>query len=391
MDPSNDIFKDRTKLSPRYIPSELVHRERQIHLLVRIFTDIQKDPDNFPLTVLQVIGPTGIGKTSTIMKFSSILEKELRSNKINLKIAYINLKLHGGNKYAIYKYLLNCIAPELPPQGLSAEEMLRQMLDYLILNNIYSLIILDGIDYLIKISKETGIIYDLTRLNEFDPTKKCNVKGVIFISRSTEYYEKLDKAELSSLGRGFIEFPPYTIEQISDILMRRSKEAFENNVVGTDIIDLVAKIIISPIINGNIRYALDLLSYAGNLAESEGTRRILSEHIRKINRQIYNGITDEDIKDLKNNEIIVLLAMVRGLKIKNRDYIDLKEIRIQTLEILEKYKLRKIDIENTLDELVEKKIIKILSLKKISLITTSFDTLENILSGKIESSGFDSK
>ena len=143
MDPSNDIFKDRTKLSPRYIPSELVHRERQIHLLVRIFTDIQKDPDNFPLTVLQVIGPTGIGKTSTIMKFSSILEKELRSNKINLKIAYINLKLHGGNKYAIYKYLLNCIAPELPPQGLSAEEMLRQMLDYLILNNIYSLIILE--------------------------------------------------------------------------------------------------------------------------------------------------------------------------------------------------------------------------------------------------------
>ncbi|HEX5187544.1 MAG TPA: hypothetical protein VFV86_11700, partial [Nitrososphaeraceae archaeon] len=143
--------------------------------------------------------------------------------------------------------------------------------------------------------------------------------------------------------------------------------------------------------NGDIRYALDLLSYAGNLAESEGTERILLEQIKKINRQIYNGITDEDIKDLKNNEIIVLLAMVRGLKIKNRDYIDLKEIRIQTLEILEKYKLRKIDIENTLDELVEKKIIKILSLKKISLITASLDTLENILSGKIESSGFDSK
>ncbi|HET7643484.1 MAG TPA: AAA family ATPase [Nitrososphaeraceae archaeon] len=384
MDPSN-IFKDRTKLSPRYIPSELVHREKQIHLLVRIFTDIQKDPDNFPLTVLQVIGPTGIGKTSTIMKFSSILEKELKSNKINLKIAYINLKLHGGNKYAIYKYLLNCIAPELPPQGLSAEEMLRQMLDYLILNKIYSLIILDEIDYLIKISKETGIIYDLTRLNEFDPTKKCNVKGVIFISRSTEYYEKLDNAELSSLGRGFIEFPPYTIEQISDILIRRAKEAFENNVIGTDIIDLVAKIIISPVINGDIRYALDLLSYSGNLAETEGTGRLLSEHIRKINRQIYNGITDEDIKELKNNEIIVLLGMIRGLKIKNKDYTGLKEIRIQTLEILEKYKLRKIDIENTLDELAEKRIIKILSLKKISLISSSLDTLENILSSKIDS------
>jgi len=387
---ANNIFKDRTKLSPRYIPTELVHRERQIGLLIRIFADIQKDPHNFPLTVLQVIGPTGIGKTSTLMKFSSNLEKELERDKINIKIAYINLKLHGGNKYAIYKFLLSCIAPELPPQGLSAEEMLRQMLDYLILNNIYSLIILDEIDYLIKISKETGIIYDLTRLNEFDPTKKCNVKGVIFISRSTEYYEKLDKAELSSLGRGFIEFPPYTLEQISDILIRRSKEAFENNVISTDIIDMVAKIIISPVVNGDIRYALDLLSYSGNLAESEGTRQILPEQVRKINRQIYNGITDEDIKELKSNEIIVLLGMIRGLRVKNKDYIDLKEIRIQTLEILEKYKLKKIDIENTLDQLAEKKIIKILALKKISLIVSSVDAFENTLLRKIDSN-LDSK
>jgi cell division control protein 6 len=387
---ANNIFKDRTKLSPRYIPTELVHRERQIGLLIRIFADIQKDPHNFPLTVLQVIGPTGIGKTSTLMKFSSNLEKELERDKINIKIAYINLKLHGGNKYAIYKFLLSCIAPELPPQGLSAEEMLRQMLNYLILNNIYSLIILDEIDYLIKISKETGIIYDLTRLNEFDPTKKCNVKGVIFISRSTEYYEKLDMAELSSLGRGFIEFPPYTLEQISDILIRRSKEAFENNVISTDIIDMVAKIIISPVVNGDIRYALDLLSYSGNLAESEGTRQILPEQVRKINRQIYNGITDEDIKELKSNEIIVLLGMIRGLRVKNKDYIDLKEIRIQTLEILEKYKLKKIDIENTLDQLVEKKIIKILALKKISLIVSSLDAFENILLSKIDSN-FDAK
>lgn len=384
------IFKDRKKLSPRYIPKEIVHREKQIDLLVRTFIDIKDDPDKFPLTVLQIIGPAGIGKTSTVMKSSIILENELKNNKINTKIVYINLKLHGGNKYAIYKYLLSCIAPELPAQGLSAEEMLRQMLDYLIINNMYSLIILDEIDYLIKISKEIGIIYDLTRLNEFDPTKKCNVKGVIFIARSTEFHEKLDKAELSSMGKAYIEFPNYTIEQVSDILIRRSKEAFKDNVIGTDIIDWIAKIIISPIVNGDIRYALDLLSYAGNLAESEGTERILLEQIKKINRQIYNGITDEDIKELSNNEIIVLLGMIRGLKIKNKDYVDLKEIKIQSLELAEKYKVRKLDIENIVDDLSEKKIIKIISLKKISLISSSIENLEKVLNSKIDSN-FDSK
>jgi cell division control protein 6 len=384
------IFKDRKKLSPRYIPKEIIHREKQIDLLVRTFIDIKNDPDIFPLTVLQIIGPAGIGKTSTVMKFSVILENELKNSKINIKIVYINLKLQGGNKYAIYKYLLSCIAPELPAQGLSAEEMLRQMLDYLIMNNIYSLIILDEIDYLIKISKEIGIIYDLTRLNEFDPNKKCNVKGVIFIARSTEFYERLDKAELSSMGRAFIEFPTYTIEQVSDILIRRSKEAFKENVLGTDLIDWIAKIIISPIVNGDIRYALDLLSYAGNLAESEGTGQILLEQIRKINRQIYNGITDEDIKELSNSEIIILLGMIRGLKIKNKDYVDLKEIRIQSLELAEKYKVRKIDVENILDDLAERKVIKIIALKKISLISSSIENLEKILISKIDSK-FNSK
>ncbi|HEX7140939.1 MAG TPA: AAA family ATPase [Nitrososphaeraceae archaeon] len=379
------IFKDRKKLSPRYIPKEIPHREKQIDLLIRTFLDIKEDPDKFPLTILQIIGPAGIGKTSTVIKFSNILENELRKSKINIKIVYINLKLQGGNKYAIYKYLLSCIAPELPAQGLSAEEMLRQMLDYLIINNVYSIVILDEIDYLIKIAKEIGIIYDLTRLNEFDPSKKCNVKGVIFIARSTEFYEKLDEAELSSMGRTYIEFPNYTIEQISDILIRRSRDAFQENVIGTDIIDWIAKIVVSPVVNGDIRYALDLLSYAGNLAESEGTERVLIDHVKKINKQIYNGITDDDIKELSNIQIIVLLGIIKGLKIRNRDYVDLKEIRMQSSEISEKYKIRKLDVEDILDDLATRKIIKILSLKKISLTSSSIENLEKILISKIDS------
>ena len=381
----SNIFKDRKKLSPRYLPKEISHREKQIDLLVRTFLDIKDDPDKFPLTVIQIIGPAGIGKTSTVIKFSDILENELGKSKINIKIVYINLKLQGGNKYAIYKYLLSCIAPELPAQGLSAEEMLRQMLDYLILNNVYSIIILDEIDYLIKISKEIGIIYDLTRLNEFDPSKKCNVKGVIFIARSTEFYEKLDEAELSSMGRAYIEFPNYTIGQVSDIIIRRSKDAFQDNVIGTDIIDWIAKIVVSPIVNGDIRYALDLLSYAGNLAESEGTEKVLLDHVKIINKQIYNGITDDDIKELSNLQIIILLGIIKGLKIKNRDYVDLKEVRMQSLEIAEKYKLRKLDVEDILDDLATRKIIKIISLKKISLISSSIENLEKSLMSKIDS------
>lgn len=373
------IFKDRTKLSPRYIPKELPHREKQIDLLKRTFSNLKNDPDKYPLTILQIIGQAGIGKTSTLLRFGNLLKEELANNKINSKIVYINLKLQGGNKYAIYKYMLGCIAPELPAQGLSAEEMLRQMIEYLDNTSSYALIILDEIDYLIKISKDIGIIYDLTRLNEFNPNKRCNVKGVIFIARSIEFYEKLDEAELSSLGRVPIEFPTYTIEQVSDILVQRSVEAFNKEVISTDIIDWISRIIISPEINGDIRYALDLLTYAGNIAENEGTKKILLDQVKRVHEQIYKGITDEDLKDLSKEQIVTLLAIIRGLRIKKKDHVELKEIRMQVIDIAEENKIKKLDVEDVLSELDTKKIIRIHSLKKIILLSASIDKLEKIL------------
>src|ERR671933_204229 len=238
----SSIFRDRSKLSPRYIPEELPHRQGQSQQIVHIFSDAARDPEKIPLTILQVIGVAGIGKTSTVIRSTKVIEEQFARNLLTLKTAYINLKLQGGNKYAIYRFLLERIAPELPAQGLSAEEMLRYLLQYLRENKQYALIIMDEIDYMIKTSKDSGIIYGLTRLNEFEPDKPCNVKGVIFIARSTEFYSRLDAAELSTLGRVSIEFPMYSIKQISDILVSRCTEAFNPKAIGSDIIDETSKI-----------------------------------------------------------------------------------------------------------------------------------------------------
>src|ERR671914_1278405 len=263
------IFLDRSKLSPRYIPSELPHREKEIEKIYHAFRESFSSPERFPLTIMQIVGPAGIGKTSTVLATMRLLEDQFSKNRLKMKVAYVNLKLQGGNKYAIYRFILEKIAPELPAQGLSAEEMLRFLLRYLIENKTFAFIVLDEIDYLIKITKDSGIIYDLTRLNEFDPESPCHVKGVIFIARSKEFYSKLDQAELSSLGRVPIEFPVYSTRQVSDIISRRCAEAFRPKTIGSDIIDKVSEITTSSIIKGDIRYALDLLLYAGNLAESQ--------------------------------------------------------------------------------------------------------------------------
>jgi archaeal cell division control protein 6 len=378
------IFRDRSKLSPRYIPANLPHRERQMEQIHYVFRDSYLAPDRFPLAVLQIIGPAGIGKTSTVLKFSKLLEQDFVKNRLAIKIAYVNLKLQGGNKYAIYRLLLERIAPELPAQGLSAEEMLRYLLRYLYENRIHSLIILDEIDYLIKSTKDSSIIYDLTRLNEFDPDKPCNVKGVIFIARSTEFYTRLDQAELSTLGRVPIEFPMYSIKQISDILASRSAEAFNPKAIGSDIIDETSKITISPDVNGDVRYALDLLLYAGNLAESQGTGRINLDQIRKVHGQINPSITTEEVEGLSKNQIFTLMALVRALRIKKKQYVELKEIRLRMSELSEEFKLKKLDIEDSLHDLQLRKMIEIRSLKEIGIHGASLQELEPILQKQIK-------
>jgi archaeal cell division control protein 6 len=380
----SSIFRDRSKLSPRYIPDELPHREKQIEQLQRAFKESYSKPDKFPLTVLQIVGPAGIGKTSTILKFSKLLEEEFLRNKLKIKTAYINLKLQGGNKYTIYRLLVERIAPELPAQGLSAEEMLRYLLHYLYENKTYVLIILDEIDYLIKVTKGNGIVYDLTRLNEFDPGKPCNVKGVIFIARSTEFYNKLDSAELSSLGRVPIEFPTYSIKQVSNILVNRCSEAFNTKAIGSDLIDEISKITTSPTVNGDVRYALDLLLYAGNLAESQGTGRVNIDQIRKVHGQIHPTITTEEIEHLSKNHVFTLMALIRALRLKKREYVDLKEIRIHALQLAEEFKLKKLDIEDYLDDLHIRNVIEIRSLKEIGMHGASLQELEPILQRQIK-------
>jgi cell division control protein 6 len=380
----SSIFRDRSRLSPRFIPDELPHRQGQIQQIVHVFSGTITDPDKFPPTVLQVIGPAGIGKTSTVIISSRQIEEQFKKNRLHLKTAYINLKLQGGNKFAIYRFLLERIAPTLPAQGLSAEEMLRYLLQYLRENKEFALIIMDEIDYLIKTSKDSSIIYDLTRLNEFEPDKPCNIKGVVFIARSTEFYSRLDPAELSTLGRMSIEFKPYSAAQVSDILESRCAQAFASKSVGSDIIDKVASITTSEEVKGDVRYALDLMLYAGNLAESEGTGRVTLDQIRKVHGQIHPSLTTEEIDQLSKPQILSLVALVRALKVKKKPYAELKEIRLHADELASQFGIKKLEVEDHLDDLKARRLVDIKSLKEIGLHRASLAEIEPVLLGKMK-------
>jgi archaeal cell division control protein 6 len=382
--PESTIFLDRSKLSPRYVPTELPHREKEIERIYHTFRDSFNSPERFPLTIMQIVGPAGIGKTSTVLATMRLLDDQFEKNRLKMKVAYVNLKLQGGNKYAIYRFILEKIAPELPAQGLSAEEMLRFLLRYLIENKIFAFIVLDEIDYLIKITKDSGIIYDLTRLNEFDPESPCHVKGVVFVARSTEFYSKLDQAELSSLGRVPVRFPMYSLKQVGDILSKRCSEAFQPRIVGSDLIDKVSEITVSSDVKGDIRYSLELLLYAGNLAESNNAGAVSLEHILKVHSQIHPSLTLDQIRELPKNQLVTLLAVTIAMRVRDKNYVDIREIRSHAIAICEDLKIRKLEVEDYLDDLRSKNIIEIRSLKEIGIHSVSVDELQAVLRRQIK-------
>ncbi|MFQ6094828.1 MAG: Cdc6/Cdc18 family protein [Candidatus Bathyarchaeia archaeon] len=384
MSRESTIFRDRGKLSPRYIPERLPHRERQIEKLLSVYEQALDDVENFFLQVTQIVGDVGTGKTCTVLRFGKHIEEEANRRGIGLKHVYVNGKIEGTSRYILYRKILGRAAPAISTRSLSPEEMLFYLLRYLRDEKNYLIISFDEIDYFCKRSKE-HVVYDLTRLNEVDPDHPCHVLGVIFIARNLSFYKFLEPSELSTLGRGIIDFPRYTSEQIRDILLDRVELAFKPGRVVDEILDFVSDVAAEPPINGDVRVALDLLLYAGNLAENLGFQRVLPDHVRRVYGETYPGITTEDILSLDEHGKLLLLGLARALYNNRAPYVGLREIREAYRIVCEEHNIRPVEeLEERIQDLVDRGVIELKSLTKIGLSNVAAEDLERFLKGIIQ-------
>jgi cell division control protein 6 len=331
-----------------------------------MFDDILEDPSQVYLRPVQVVGGVGTGKTCTTVRFVENLREDAVDRDINLRHVYVNLKLQGSSRTVLYRYLLEKAAPELRTASLSADEMLSQLVKYLDSRGIYLIVVLDEIEYFMKNTRE-HIIYDLTRLNELSPDKPCKVVGLVVISRDTNYYSLLEKSELSTLGRTYVEFLQYTSEQIRDILYARLEEAFKKGVVDDSVIEFIANVTAGSPVNGDIRYALDLLLYAGNLADNQGAESVRLDHIRTVHGEIYHQITSEDIMDLPSDEKVVLLAVARALRGKRTAYVSFEDIQRECVSLSEDLGLRLENVDQAVQDLGYRGLVDIKSLVQIGI------------------------
>ncbi len=375
------IFLDRDKLSTRYVPEKLPHREKQLRLLSLFFSEIVEGREILYTRIIQLIGPLGSGKTSSTLLLGKRLEQRAHKNGFSLIHLYTNLKLEATTRFLFYKNLAEKLSGRIVLRSISAEEQFKIILNYLSKEDIYALITLDEIDVLKRNSYVSQIVYDLSRLSETLSRGANRILGILIVARDREWRKYLDPAVKSTVGQFVIEFPRYSYRQILDILAYRASQAIRSECLGEGVLEFISEIT-SDYAEGDIRYALDLLLYAGILAENEGSAKITVNHVRKVLKATSGLPYSESLEELNADDRILLLSLIKALKTSGKPYVTLSKIKQHYQVLCEEWNLKRIsdeEVELVIQKLSDRGIVEARGPAKIGLHDADIDALERIL------------
>lgn len=321
---SSKIFKNISVLSPHYIPDELPFRNEQLKEIIQILSPAIRGqkPRN-----LIIYGKTGTGKTCTIKlvmkKFGRATKKE------EAGMHYINCRIYNS-RYRIMQKMLKVYVPELEKSGFGLPHLYEKLIET-ISEGRQLVVVLDEIDMIKDLDE---LIYTLTRANDEVPNGGVSIVG---ISNRLSFKDALDPRSRSSLHETEMIFPPYTSEQLREILEGRISGGFLPGVVKQSSLNLAAAITAQE--SGDARYALKLLLKAGEIAESEKKEKITDEEVESARKRVEIDLTAETIGTLPEMHQIVLYSIAELAKDGSR-YSRLEKMEDNVLfsgEVYEKY------------------------------------------------------
>jgi cell division control protein 6 len=293
------LFKDREVLRHDYIPEKLPHREDQIKLLGSTVAPVLRSER---CSNIFIYGKTGTGKTAVAKYVLSHLESKAKEYGAQVKFCYINCRM-TGSEYRVFAALSQSVGLSIPFTGLSVGEVLDRFRSGLDQSHIIFIIILDEVDALIK-DRGDGFMYELTRINE---TLRQSKVSIIGISNDLRLKEFLDPRVFSSLSEEELVFRPYDAGELRNILLERSKLAFQDGVLTESALSISSALAAAE--HGDARRALDLLRVAGEVAERAGAKAVTEEHVRQAEKHIEHNRVIEALKNLTLHSKLVLLSV----------------------------------------------------------------------------------
>ncbi len=327
------IFRNEEILSFDYLPGILPHRESQIKLLANYLSLVGegRKPQN-----IFIYGASGIGKTASV-KF---VFRKFSEEFPNVKTVYLNCWDYK-TAVAVLSEITISLGTVAQRRGWAKDEIISKLKEALDKSKKSLVVCLDEADQLIRKDQET--LYDLSRINQYVK----NPVAVVLISNNEHLLASLEPRTYSSLSAEEIEFKPYTLEEMKDILQERVKygiTAVENGVVALAANHAIQK-------GGDVRVGLQCLLKAGRIAEQENASELKVGHVKKILKEVGEA-KPEILKDnLNENEKIIQKILDNG-KVWQTDKLYKEYARTADKAVTMRM------FENYLEHLEELKLIK---------------------------------
>ena len=301
-----DLFSNRSVLASDYVPRQLPFRDKQTNAVAEVLSPILHDskPSN-----LLLYGKTGTGKTAVVRYVLSRLKSNEKAEKKDLVIAYVNTRLADTVYGTLSEFAGFLELPEderIPFTGLSIAEVMKRTFRQVRAKGLHVVFVMDEIDHLVREGDGADILYQFTRSADRLTPGFISLVG---ISNDLQFKEGLDPRVLSSLGEEEIVFPPYTVEELREILTERAKAAFKPSVASAAAINLCSAMAGSE--HGDARRAIDLLRIAGEVAEREGLKQIDDSCVRKASDKMEIDRVDEAIRSLPVQNKAILFTVSR--------------------------------------------------------------------------------
>ena len=306
------LIKNKKVLQTTYLPEQLPHRKEQIDRIVSIISIALngEKPSN-----IIVYGKTGTGKTAVL----NYIGKELRKADPAIEkcfYLYVNCEVVDTAYGILYNIASQFIKDfKIPFTGWSFEKLYEELYTAIEDQNRVFVIVLDEVDHMIT-KKGDAILYYLAKINEHLSKSKVSLVG---ISNNMKFLELLEPKARSRLGGESMIFPPYSREQLQDILQKRAIEAFDDGILEDTVIPLCA--ITAAKNEGDARMAIDLLRTAADIAERNGDSTITEAHVKSAKNSMDMNVVEEAIKTLTVQSKCVLLSIVKNTESDNRTMI----------------------------------------------------------------------
>jgi cell division control protein 6 len=268
------IFVNKELLEISHLPDEdrIVGRDEEISQLANAVNPaiFGQSPSN-----VLIYGKTGTGKSLCAKYVSSRLVDTAEEEGVNAVYAYVDCAQDGTETQAVQTIADTVNQPRsdiyIPDKGISTATYYKRL--WTILDDHYDvvLIILDEIDKL----EDDAILMQLSRAGEAGKIDDCKI-GVMGISNKIKYKDRMDERVKSSLCEREFVFPPYDASQLNEIMVARS-DAFRDGVLEDSVIPRAAALAARE--HGDARKAIDILRYAGEIAQSTDADTVREEFV----------------------------------------------------------------------------------------------------------------